>query len=63
MFRSITFNVRGYLDRRSVQLHQRADVLVEKTWRDRVARNPKERARLEREKQSAMPSILRRQAE
>lgn len=47
----IRFNVRGYLDRRSLDLQMRADELLEKRWREAVARNPKERARLERERQ------------
>lgn len=44
----ITFNVRGYLDRRNTDLQRRADELLEKTWRERVANNPKEKARLAR---------------
>lgn len=46
----IRFNVRGYLDRRNTDLHHRADELLEQTWRNRVANNPKERARLERQR-------------
>jgi len=46
----ILFNVKSYLDRRSEQLHARHDALVEQEWRRRVAHNPKERRRLDRER-------------
>jgi hypothetical protein len=69
----IRFNVRHYIDRRTPALYEQHDAVIEKRWRDRVAKNPKEKARLERErilgtqKVLDLPvvhpvSILRRQA-
>jgi hypothetical protein len=61
----ITFNVRGFLDRRSgsLDLQKHADALLEKQWRQRVARNIKERARLDREERRNRPAMLLRQAD
>jgi Cdc6-like AAA superfamily ATPase len=45
----ITYNVKGYIDRRSLSICMHQAELVEKEWRRRVSLNPKERARLERQ--------------
>lgn len=42
---SIRFNIKGYIDRRTADLHARYDAICEQRWRWRVARNPKEIAR------------------
>lgn len=66
----IRFNVKGFLDRRTEPLWARNDELFEKEWRRRVARNPKEMRRLDREARAtaqtfgppAKIALLRRQA-
>jgi len=34
----VTFNIKGYIDRRTLDLHQRHDVIEEARWRWRVER-------------------------
>jgi hypothetical protein len=58
----VRLSLRDTLDRRSMEQLFRADELLESIWRSRVARNPKEIARKQKEEQAALPSILRRQA-
>lgn len=61
----IRFRCVGFVDRRSQQLRDDADKLLELEWRRRVAANPKEQARLAREKRPASATVsllLKRQA-
>lgn len=59
----ITFCLRDTLDRRTPEQLRRYDAILERLYRVRVAANPKERRRVERECESAqLPSLLRRQA-
>jgi hypothetical protein len=44
----VRFNIRGYIDRRSLDLHLRYDGVLTRRFELRVARSPKERARLEK---------------
>jgi len=44
----VTFNVKGYIDRRTPELIVRGDSITEKLYRWRVSRNLKERQRQER---------------
>lgn len=44
----ITWNIVGFIDRRTVSLHAKHDILIEREWRRRVAENPIERTRLSR---------------
>lgn len=56
---NIKFNCVGYIDRRSADLCQRHDELVEQEWRRRVAQNPKERARLARQTASGKVYLIK----
>lgn len=58
----IVFQIRDALDRRTAEQQNAADALLENEWRRRVARNPKERARLIREEMEARPACLKAQA-
>jgi hypothetical protein len=58
----ITFAIRDTLDRRTTDQQHRYDELVERAWRQRVAYNPKERVRLQKQWAEDLPGILRRQA-
>ena len=55
--------IRDSADRRSLEQIRRHDELVEKAWRGRVARNPKERDRLYKQAIAEGPGMLKRQAE
>lgn len=60
----ITVTAVVFIDRRTLDLHQRHDSIVEKRWRIRVSRNHKERDRLARKviQISRIPNFLKRQA-
>jgi hypothetical protein len=55
----IRFNCVGYIDRRSLSLTQHHDELMEQEWRRRVALNPKERARLARERPTGKVYLIK----
>lgn len=59
----ITFNCVGFIDRRSEDLHARGASIEQKRFAFRVARNRKERGRIDRElREEQLPCLLRRQA-
>lgn len=55
---TVRFNVKGYVDRRTADLIARGDNLTERLFKCRVARNPKEIARRERENRNFRWRVL-----
>lgn len=57
---TIRFNVKGFIDRRSEDLHARYESIEQRRFAHRVARNRKERVRIEHA--VAATGVLKRQA-
>lgn len=58
----VTFCLRDTLDRRNLEQLASYEDIERKRYALRVARNPKERARLARLESETLPALLRRQA-
>lgn len=58
----VTLSCKGFIDRRSEDLHARHDVIEERRFQHRLARNRKERERIERVV-AEVPVMMQRQAD